>query len=212
MSATVPQRHPRRVLVADDSRSMRMLLGRTLKEGAFDVRMVEDGHALRESLKQADAPLLVVSDWQMPGPSGVEICRDLRSQPGGDRFFFLVVTANTDQDSLLAALESGANDFIRKPFSPAELLARVNAGQRVIELQASLEAKVAELAATLSEVRTLRGLIPICMHCHSVRTVGDHWQKLEAYLEEHSEAVMSHGLCEACLEKFYPEPPESEVA
>lgn len=200
------------VLIADDSLSMRMVIGRTLTAGGFHVRAVNDGDLLREALKDPNVPRLVVSDWEMPGASGVEICRELRAQPGGDRFFYLVVTANTDEERLLEALDAGANDFIRKPFSAAELLARVVSGQRVLDLQASLEAKVAELGAALSEVRTLRGLIPICMHCHSVRTDGDQWQKLEVYLEEHSEAVMSHGLCEACLEKFYPEEPESEVA
>ena len=202
----------RRVLVADDSRSMRMLLSHTLEAGGYEVRMVEDGDQLRDALKVADAPRVVVTDWQMPGPSGVEICRDLRQRPGGERFHVIIVTANAEPDHLLEALQAGANDFIRKPFSPAELLARVNAGQRVTELQGSLETKIAELATALTEVRTLKGLIPICMHCHRIRTATDDWQKLEAYLEANSEAVVSHGLCEECLEKHYPETPESEGA
>jgi DNA-binding response OmpR family regulator len=212
MTQTVHEAKTKRVLLADDSRSMRLVIAHALAAGGFDVRMVDDGHLLRDALLHPDAPRLVITDWQMPGPSGVEICREVRGRPGGDRFFFLVVTANTDQHHLLEALDAGANDFIRKPFSPPELLARVGAGQRVLELQATLEAKVAELSNALSEVRTLRGLIPICMHCHRVRTEEDHWQKIEAYLEERSEAVMSHGLCGECLERFYPDSPETEVA
>jgi DNA-binding response OmpR family regulator len=182
MTQTGRESGVKRVLLADDSRSMRLVIAHALAAGGFDVRMVDDGHLLRDALLHPDAPRLVITDWQMPGPSGVEICRELRSRPGGDRFFVLIVTGNADERHLLEALDAGANDFIRKPFSPAELLARVMAGQRVLELQATLEAKVAELSATLSEVRTLRGLIPICMHCHRVRTEADHWQKIEAYL------------------------------
>jgi CheY-like chemotaxis protein len=202
----------RRVLIADDDRAVRKVIAHLLSKGGFEIVTVDDGHLLRETLKRPDAPRLVLTDWQMPGTSGVEVCRELRAQPGGDRFFVLVITGNTDEASLLEALAAGANDFIRKPFSQAELLARVWAGQRVLDLQASLEAKVAELGTALAEVHTLRGLIPICMHCHRVRTDGDQWQKLEAYIEEHSEAVMSHGLCMDCLEQFYPETPETEVA
>ena len=212
MNAPPPGSHARRVLIADDSRSMRMVIGRSLKQGGYDLQIVEDGHALREAIQRPDAPRIIVSDWVMPGPSGVDICREMRQLPGGDRFYFIVVTANTEPDHLLEALQAGADDFICKPFSSEELLARVNAGHRVVELQASLESKIAELGAALAEVRTLRGLLPICMHCHRIRTGSDDWQKLEAYLEEHSEAQMSHALCDECLEKFYPDPGSGEAA
>ena len=205
MSPPDPGSASRTVLVADDSRAMRMVIGRTLVGGGYEVRMAEDGHMLRSALQAPDAPRLIVSDWQMPGATGLEVCRELRARPGGDAFFFVVVTANVEQEHLLEGLAAGANDFIRKPFNPAELLARVDAGRRILELQSSLEDKVRELEAALAEVHTLRGLIPICMHCHRIRTDEDNWQKLEAYLESHSGVQLSHALCAECLEKYYPE-------
>jgi DNA-binding response OmpR family regulator len=147
MSPAAPEPRARRVLLADDCCSMRMMIAHTLGKGGFEVVMVDDGHLLREALKHDHAPRLVVTDWQMPGPSGVEICRELRERPGGDRFFIIVVTAMTDPDRLLEALDAGANDFVKKPFVPAELLARVSAGQRVLDLQLELEAAHEEVRA-----------------------------------------------------------------
>lgn len=202
---------PRRVVVAEDTLAMRVVMTRALTKDGYEVLQAEDGWQLQELLAQPDTPRLVITDWNMPGPSGVEICRELRARPGGEGFYVLIVTAYTEQDRLLEALEAGANDFLRKPFQVPELIARARSGQRVLDLQAGLETRVAELEAALAEVRTLRGLIPICSHCHRIHTDDDTWQKLESYLESHSEAVLSHGLCEECLEKYYPDPGDSEA-
>ncbi len=201
-----------RVLIAEDEPTVRAVMARALAAGGFELWQAEDGQQLRELLRRPDAPRLVITDWKMPGPSGVELCRELRARPGGDGFYVLIVTAGTEPRQLLEALDAGANDFLRKPFRVLELLARARSGQRVLDLQARLEARVAELATALAEVRTLRGLIPICSHCHRIRTDDDSWQRLESYLESHSEAVLSHGLCDECLVKHYPEFGESETA
>jgi sigma-B regulation protein RsbU (phosphoserine phosphatase) len=212
MSATRGPCAARDVLVADDSAPMRLLLARTLAGAGHAVRIASDGHQLEDELSAPGAPRLVVTDWNMPGATGVEVIRRVRARPDGGRFHFIVVTSDFEPARILEALEAGADDFVAKPFRGAELVARVRAGSRVIGLQETLEQRIVELGAALAEVRTLRGLIPICMHCHRIRVGEDHWQRLEAYLEEHSDAELSHGLCEECLAKHYPEPPLSEVA
>jgi len=68
-----------------------------------------------------------------------------------------------------------------------------------------LRATVKQLEDTLAEVKTLRGIIPICASCKKIRDEQGYWQQVEAYLSEHSEAEFSHGLCESCAEKFYAE-------
>ena len=57
---------------------------------------------------------------------------------------------------------------------------------------------------TLSELKLLRGIIPICMHCKKVRTEGNDWQQIERYVHEHSDAKFSHGLCPDCAQTHYP--------
>jgi hypothetical protein len=60
------------------------------------------------------------------------------------------------------------------------------------------------LEASLARVKTLEGILPICMHCHKIRNDQESWQRIENYIQEHTDALFSHGLCPACLEKFYP--------
>lgn len=84
-------------------------------------------------------------------------------------------------------------------------LATANA--RSADLMALLAERTAELEQALAEVRTLQGVLPICMHCHRIRETSDAWSRLEDYVEQHSHAKFSHALCVACLEKHYPETP-----
>jgi hypothetical protein len=62
----------------------------------------------------------------------------------------------------------------------------------------------------LVHVRKLQGILPICIHCHRIRDDQEAWRKLESYIQEHSDATFSHGLCPECLEKNYPIPPSVE--
>jgi hypothetical protein len=74
-----------------------------------------------------------------------------------------------------------------------------------VELQSALAERIKELEYALAEIRTLQGLLPICMHCHKIREGKDGWTQLEEYVSQHSEAKFSHGICPECLKKLYPE-------
>ena len=67
-----------------------------------------------------------------------------------------------------------------------------------------LQRKIKELEAAREEIKTLTGLLPICMHCKSIRNDSGYWEQLEGYLSDRSELVFSHGICEDCMEKKYP--------
>jgi len=82
-----------------------------------------------------------------------------------------------------------------------ELRARLKAGLRIIELQQSLAARVAELGESLAQVKRLHGLLPICAYCKKVRNDANYWQQIEAYVSEHSDATFTHGICPECYEK-----------
>lgn len=204
MTHGAPEDRPA-VLVADDSKLERVMLEHILTAAGFGVVLACDGREALACLRSPDAPRLLVLDWEMPGPSGPDLVRWLRGRPDSESSYAVLLTAKDAAEDIVAGLESGADDFIKKPFRADELIARLRAGMRVLSLQRELQDKITHLEAALSEVRQLRGLIPICMHCHSIRTDGEHWQRLEAYLEEHSDASFSHALCESCLQAFYPE-------
>jgi len=110
------------------------------------------------------------------------------------------------KEDIVSGLDAGANDYVIKPFEQEELRARLRVGERVVELQSALNDRVKELQKALSHIKTLQGILPICMHCHKIRDDQDVWQRLEKYIAEHSGVQFSHGLCPECRKKYYPDP------
>lgn len=141
----------RPVLVVDDSRAQRRLLSRSLQKWGYETIEADSGEAAME-ICRAGPVELVVSDWMMPGMSGVEFCRAFRELVDGNPAYFILLTAQTEREVLAEGLESGADDFLSKPFSSIELRARLRAGERVLSAHRALEDKNATLSETLSEL------------------------------------------------------------
>jgi DNA-binding response OmpR family regulator len=194
-----------RVLVADDDLTSRNILAAVLKKWGLDFVVTEDGLSAWDVLQRPDAPRLILLDWNMPGMDGLEVCRRLREKESHDPPYVILLTARGEKSDIVQGLEAGANDFVTKPFDPGELSARLAVGRRVIDLQSALNERIRELSAAIEHVKTLQGIIPICMHCHKIRTDTDSWQRIEQYIQEHSDAHFSHGICPRCLEQHHPE-------
>jgi response regulator RpfG family c-di-GMP phosphodiesterase len=99
---------------------------------------------------------------------------------------------------VVAGLDSGADDYVIKPFDAEELQSRVRVGQRVLDLQRRLADRVRELETALTQVKQLKGLLPICAYCKMVRDDRDYWQQVEEYLCTHTDVQFSHGICPTC--------------
>jgi sigma-B regulation protein RsbU (phosphoserine phosphatase) len=192
-----------RILVAEDDAVTRKLLESTLGRLGLDVIAVADGNAAwntLETLKGKDAPELAVLDWMMPGLEGIQVLRRLRTTPGFELVYVILLTSRTDKEDVAYGLAAGANDYIAKPFDPSELEARVRVGERMVKLQRSLAARVAELEVALAHVQRLQGLLPICSYCKKVRNEADYWEQVDSYLTSHSDVRITHGICPQCLE------------
>jgi phosphoserine phosphatase RsbU/P len=192
-----------RILVAEDDAVTRKLLESTLGRLGLDVIAAADGNAAwnaLETLKGKDAPELAVLDWMMPGLEGIQVLRRLRTTPGFELLYVILLTSRTDKEDVAYGLAAGANDYIAKPFDPSELEARVRVGERMVKLQRSLAARVAELEVALAHVQRLQGLLPICSYCKKVRNEADYWEQVDSYLTSHSDSRITHGICPQCLE------------
>jgi DNA-binding response OmpR family regulator len=115
-----------RILVADDDEDIRMLVVMRLQHSGHDVAQASDGASAVESCRE-DAPDLVVLDLMMPGMNGLEVCKQLRADARTRRVPIIMLTAKAAETDKIVGLEMGADDYIVKPFSVRELLARVRA-------------------------------------------------------------------------------------
>jgi len=194
-----------RILIAEDDPILRRLLEATLQRSGFEVTLAENGALAWEILQGGDAPRLAVLDWMMRELDGLEVCRRTRAMPGGVYVYIIMLTARGRKEDIVEGLDAGADDYLTKPFDPHELRARVRVGQRIVGLERELQTKVHELEQALSRVEQLQGLLPICMHCKRIRDDRQNWHRLEAYIQDHSEATFTHSLCDQCLAEHYPE-------
>ena len=199
-----------RILIAEDEQTSRQILTMLLEKWGYEVMATADGNEAWAELQRDDAPQLAILDWLMPGLDGIEVIQKVRASERSDDTYLLLLTGMTEQEDVVRGLQSGADDYVTKPYDRAELKARLGVGARVIQLRNALHTRVSELQKALDHIKTLQGIIPICMHCHKIRNDEESWQRIETYIEHHSEAEFSHGLCPECLEKYYPEDDEEE--
>lgn len=194
-----------KVLIAEDDAVSRKLLETNLIKNGFDVVSAIDGINALELINDDDSIRLAILDWMMPNMDGVDVCRKLKSENSRPFIYVIMLTAKNSTDDIVKALETGADDYIVKPFNKTELLSRVKAGMRIIDLEISLNHKITELEKALNHIKQLQGILPICAWCKKIRTDSDYWQNVETYFHEYSGLEFTHSICPECLAKKYGE-------
>jgi len=142
------------VLVVDDSRAQRALLSASLARQGFSVVDAGSGEEALE-IARTDPPDLVLSDWMMPGMDGLELCRQVRALPRGRYIYFILLTSKSEKGAVARGLDVGADDFLTKPVNAGELLARINAGDRILKMERELSEKNRLVSSTLEEISAL---------------------------------------------------------
>ena len=140
-----------KLLVAEDNRYFRRLLEINLKSWNHEVVGCSDGAEAWEILQKPDSPRLAILDWEMPKISGVELCRKIRSMSSGPYTYIILLTAKSRKEDFVEGLESGADDYIMKPFDPVELQVRVRAATRIVQLQEDLWKALREMEKKAKE-------------------------------------------------------------
>ena len=137
-----------KILIVDDSVESLKLLSGTLSAEGYDVRPADSGELALEAVALSP-PEVILLDMRMPGMSGLEVCRKLKSSPESRDIPVIFLSASLDFEDRLEGLESGAVDFINKPFRREELLARLRTHLELVRLRKDLERRVAERTADL---------------------------------------------------------------
>lgn len=142
------------VLVVDDSRAQRRILSSYLGRWGYTVFEAESGDTALV-ICETEKIDLIVSDWMMPGLSGLDFCRIFRTLERDDYGYFILLTSKSDKAEVAEGLDVGADDFLTKPVAGDELLARIRAGERILKMQRELSAKNELVTSTLQEISAL---------------------------------------------------------
>lgn len=213
-----------KVLIVDDSSLNVVLLQKILETERYTIVTAGSGS---EALRIVDREKidLVLLDIMMPGMDGYAVCRQLQKNELSCDIPVIFITARTDINDIVQGFETGAVDYISRPFNPAELLARVKTHielrfskqiiqRQVVSLKETnrrlLDANQ-KLMAAMDEIQTLKGLFSVCSNCRRIRKpeappdLQSSWIQLEAYLAEHTTAKVTHTLCPICFAGLYPD-------
>ncbi|HUA57678.1 MAG TPA: diguanylate cyclase [Verrucomicrobiae bacterium] len=131
-------RPPFRVLVAEDNPIFESMLCKILGKWGYQAISVRDGETAWKILQSDDSPRMAVLDWMMPGLDGVEVCRRVRNVGREPYTYIVLLTARTESEDLIEAMDAGADDYLTKPFRNHELRVRLRAGRRILDLQEEL--------------------------------------------------------------------------
>ena len=153
----MPEIRHAHIVIAEDESSSRALLTRQLTNAGYQVTACENGRDALDAIRK-EVSCIVVADWMMPVMDGVELCRAVRelSEMQVLSFvYFILLTAHSEKQQIVAGLEAGADDYLTKPYHKQELLARLRAGERIYALQTELIQRQIELHKVNSEFAKL---------------------------------------------------------
>lgn len=157
-----------KILIVDDEPIFRKALVSTLTYWGYDVVTAENGVEALDILKQPDAPSVALVDWVMPEMTGIELCEKVKHQNGAGKFVYLILlTGKNDRKDIITGLDSGADDYIVKPFENEELKSRIAVGLRTVDYERKLSSYAKEMEA-LAEERAKQ-----LVHAERLSTLGE---------------------------------------
>jgi sigma-B regulation protein RsbU (phosphoserine phosphatase) len=142
------------ILLVDDSRTTQLYMGAVLKKRGYRVKTASDGETALQILSACDEIQFVLSDWVMPGMNGIELCRQLKRHDYHRYIFFVLLSSKSDPESIVDGIDAGADDFVDKRTSVDELVARVKAGFRTLNLHREILKKNQQLDLAYQTIKT----------------------------------------------------------
>ncbi len=212
------------ILIVDDDIDLIKLLETYLLKKKYRTETVMNGALALEAVQNNKYDLILL-DIQMPDMDGFEVCERMKLLPQMKDVPILFLSGLSETKNIVKGFKLGAADYIKKPFYPSELLARIKINLELksareiinknnVELTESnnkLKQKNEELQKALNEVKILKGLLPVCASCKKIRQDNsdpneqNSWLNMEEYISDRSDAKFSHGLCPECQVELYPD-------
>ncbi len=205
-----------RILLVEDVRTEAEMIQRAMQSNNLFAEVTCYSDPEEALARISDNPSsfdIVITDYTMPGMDGLELCQELLNRKVS---LPLVILTGTGSEKLaVQALKAGVDDYIIKDIEGGylELLPVVisdvinNFQNRIARIKAEEDREnlIMQLQDALAEVKKLSGLLPICCSCKKIRDDKGYWNQIEPYIEKHSEALFSHGMCPDCVKEIYPE-------
>ncbi len=198
------------IMIVEDEYLVAMDIESVLKKAGYDVSSIETTGEKAVESAAWNHPDLVLMDITLAGEmNGMEAADIIRRTV---KIPVVFLTAHNDRKYFEEAKRSRPFGYIIKPYAEHQLLASIEVmlykAKRDREHEELLEEKehlLREREKALDEIRILRGILPICAHCHKIRDDTGLWERVEDYIRKHSEADFSHGLCPDCISELYPD-------
>ena len=194
-----------KILIVEDDPDLLFASARIFKTAGYEVLTASTARDCMELVKK-NLPDLVLLDVILPDASGHDLCGQIKADPALINIFVVLISGTRiDSAEQADGLDIGADGYIARPITNRELLARINAMVRILRAERERDRLIVQLEEALARVKKLSGLLPICAGCKKIRDDKGYWNQIERYLKEHSDAILSHGICPECAEKYYPD-------
>ncbi|HDQ44029.1 MAG TPA: response regulator transcription factor [bacterium] len=191
-----------KIVIVEDEADYANMLRLRLGSAGYEVETLHDPLSAVEAISSG-SPDLILLDVNMPGLSGFDLCRRLKSREETREIPVIFLTARMETDDVIEGFDAGGVDYVTKPVNSQVLMARVRTHIELKKIRDRQAGLIEQLQDSLAQIKQLRGLIPICAHCKKIRNDEGFWQKVEVYIENHSDATFSHGVCPECAGKYY---------
>lgn len=196
------QKKDQQILIVDDMPKNIQVIGTILRGKGFLCSIAQSGRQALEIVEQ-NPPDLILLDIMMDDMDGFETCRCLKNKSATRDIPVIFLSGLSDTVNKVEGFKIGAVDFITKPFESEEVLVRIKTHLTLRSLQKNLEKKNTQLQEALDNINTLKGLLPICATCKKIRDDKGYWNQIDVYIEKHSNALFSHGICPDCEKQMY---------
>jgi len=204
----------RRVLYMEDDPVTARVVQAKLEKLGFVVSLAGDGGEGLARLQEENFEVILV-DKNMPVHDGLDVIRIVCSSGDETAVAPIMLTASGDEAAAVEAMKLGAADYLVKdphgqylallPAVIEQALAKRELAEAKRIAEEERERLIVELQEALAQVKTLSGLLPICMSCKKIRDDEGYWKQIELYIQQRSEAQFSHGICPGCARALYPD-------